>query len=95
MNLHEKNILERLRRGDENAFGYIYRTYHLYLYKYAKQILKDGDAADKAVESTFLNLWENRSNSQIATSLKSYLFKSVFNHCLNHIKHQLVKEKPF
>ncbi|NJK95632.1 MAG: RNA polymerase sigma-70 factor [Bacteroidales bacterium] len=36
---------------------------------------------------------EARETLHLDTSLKSYLFKSVYNSCLNHIKHQHVKER--
>jgi RNA polymerase sigma-70 factor (ECF subfamily) len=63
------------------------------LYNYSKQILKDPDAAEEAVEVTFLNLWENRANIVLESSIKSYLFRSVYNNCLNQLKHLLVKER--
>jgi len=93
VNLLEINILERLRHGDEKAFEYVFRTYYNHLYRYSKQILKDDNSAEEAVELTFINLWENHENLNIETSIKSYLFKSVFNHCLNFIKHLQVKER--
>lgn len=92
MNLLEKNILEQLRKDDEKAFEAIFKTYYNPLLHYAKQILKVTVAAEEAVELTFLGLWENRGNLS-TDSLKSYLFRSVFNHSLNYIKHEQVKER--
>jgi RNA polymerase sigma-70 factor, ECF subfamily len=93
MNLFEKNVFESFKKGDEKAFEYIFKTYFGYLLNYSRQILKDSYAAEEIVETTFLNLWENRNAIHLETSLKSYLFKSVYNTCLNHIKHQHVKER--
>ena len=93
MNLLERNIFEQFKKGDENAFEFIFKTYYGYLYNYSKQILKDPDAAEEAVEVTFLNLWENRANIVLESSIKSYLFRSVYNNCLNQLKHLLVKER--
>lgn len=93
MNLFERNVFESFTKGDEKAFEYIFKTYFSYLLNYARQILKDTDAAEEIVESVFLNLWENKSEIKLETSLKSYLFKSVYNHCLNHLKHAQVKER--
>lgn len=93
MNLFERNVFESFAKGDEKAFEYIYKTYFSFMLNYAGQILKDTDAAEEIVESVFLNIWENRSEIKLETSLKAYLFKSVYNHCLNYIKHKQVKEK--
>jgi len=93
VNLLEKNILERLHAGDENAFEYVFRTYYPVLLKYAVQISRDEVAGEEAVEKTLINLWEGRLTIHIGISLKAYLFKSVFNHCLNSIKHWQIKER--
>lgn len=93
MNLFERNVFESFTKGDEKAFEYIFKTYFSYLVNYAGQILKNKDSAEEIVETVFLNLWENKSEIKLETSLKSYLFKSVYNHCLNYIKHSHVKER--
>lgn len=93
MNVFERNVFESFTKGDDKAFEYIYKTYFSFLLNYSKHILKDAEAAEEIVESTFLNFWENRSSIKLETSLKSYLFKSVYNNCLNHIKHLHVKER--
>lgn len=93
MNLFERNVFELFTKGDNKAFEYIFKTYFGYLLNYSRQILKDSDVAEEIVESTFLTLWENRNQITLETSLKSYLFKSVYNNCLNYLKHQQVKER--
>ena len=35
-----------------------------------------------------MNLWENRGSVKINTSVKSYLYTSVKNSCLNHLKRE-------
>lgn len=44
------------------------------------------------VQHTFLTIWENRQEISIHTSLKSYLYRSVHNNCLNRIKHLKVRQ---
>ena len=89
MSLLERTIFERFKEGDECAF----KSYYNFLFNYAGQILKNADMAEEAVENAFINLWENRSTLIIDTSIKSYLFKSVYHNCLNQIKHLKVKER--
>lgn len=93
MNPLEKNIFELFQHGDEKAFESIFKSYYNYLFNYSNQILKNAVAAEDIVEITFINFWENRNNILLETSVKSYLFKSAFNNCLNYIKHLQVMER--
>jgi len=89
----EKDIMERIRNGDKCAFESLFNAYYSKLFNYAEEILKDHVMAEEVVEETFVRVWENREQIHIQTSLQSYLFRSVYNRCLNHIKHGKVKEK--
>lgn len=73
---------------DSNAKGLelLFKTYHRQLWLFAHQFLKDGDAAEDMVQDLFAHIWEKRDAIQIATSLKSYLYMSVKNRCLNKLK---------
>ncbi len=44
------------------------------------------------MQDVFFKIWERRELLEITTSLKAYLYRSVHNACLNHIKHQKVKQ---
>lgn len=53
---------------------------------FAAAIVKNSDDADEIVNDVFVSIWEKRNALILDDSLKSYLFKSVKNRCLNHIK---------
>jgi RNA polymerase sigma-70 factor (ECF subfamily) len=76
-----------LKTGDIRMFEDIYNTYYPLLLNYAENITKDTFMAEDAVSDVFLKLWEGRDNIEIESSLKSYLYKSVYNQCLNALKH--------
>jgi RNA polymerase sigma-70 factor (ECF subfamily) len=85
--------IEALKSGNVKLFEEIYHHYFPSLYNYALNITKNRTHAEDAVSEVFLNLWENRENIQIETSLKAYLFKSVYHGCLNILKHIQIQEK--
>ena len=93
MNLIESNLYGRLIQGDHVAFEYIFKTYYSYLLNYARQILKNAEMAEEAVENAFISFWENRETIRFSTSVKTYLFTSVYHNCLNYLKHIKVKER--
>lgn len=93
MKSFDKIVLKNLKSGDEKTFEYIFNTYYDSLINYANEIIKDIDTAEEIVEEVFIKIWEQHSKLNINTSLKSYLYKSVYNTSLNHIKHIGVKNK--
>lgn len=89
----EKNIWEDIRNGDQKAFETLFKSYFGQLLNYAKEILKDHDLAEEMAEEAFVKLWENRKAINIDSSIRSYLFRSIYNQCINHFKHLKVCDK--
>jgi len=69
----------------------LFRTYYQPLCNYAYTYLQDRDEAEEIVQSTFLNIWEKRTNLAIHTGVKPYLYAMVRNACLNVLKHEKIK----
>ena len=82
-----------LKTGDKKIFEEIYNMYYPVLCNYAVGITKELSIAEDAVSEMFLKLWEERDTIVIESSLKSYLFKSVYHQCLNALKHVRVQDK--
>ena len=76
-----------LKNGDEKAFTYIYNKYFPQLCFYAEKIIRSMETAKDIVQDLFTKLWENREKTDITTSLKAYLYGSVYNTCLTHLTH--------
>jgi RNA polymerase sigma-70 factor (ECF subfamily) len=93
VDLLEKQVLETLQLGNENAFEMIFRTYYQPLCRYAYSFLQDKEEAEEVVQASFITVWEKRNTLAIETSLKSYLYRMVRNSCLNVIKHEKVKQQ--
>lgn len=93
MELTDQYVLERLHHGDEQVFEQFFRNYYERLCNYANTILGDMDEAEEMVQNAFLALWEKRDTLSIHTSLKSYLYRAVYNSSLNRVKHLKVQRK--
>ncbi len=78
---------------DDAAFEQLFKTHFKALHAYANVTLRDEEQAEEIVQSVFIKLWEKRELLHIDTSVKAYLYRSVHNECLNHIKHIKVKAK--
>jgi RNA polymerase sigma-70 factor (ECF subfamily) len=77
---------------DIEGFERLFRAHYSRLCSYANLFLNDPEAAEDVVQEVFFKLWKNREVVTIHTTLKSYLFRSVRNGCLNLIEHVTVRE---
>jgi RNA polymerase sigma-70 factor (ECF subfamily) len=84
----DKVKLLALKQGDEKVFESVFREFYAPLCVHARRYLIDPDVAEEVVQDMFFKMWERRDAIVINTSLVAYLFKSVTNHALNHIKYQ-------
>lgn len=91
--LIEKEKSENPLLAIDETFESVFKTHYKALHAYAYTILRDDLAAEEVVQNQFLKLWERRENLLIHTSLKAFLYRSVYHDSLNYIKHQKVKLK--
>ncbi|HSC53578.1 MAG TPA: RNA polymerase sigma-70 factor [Phnomibacter sp.] len=77
---------------NEQAFEQVFKTHFKSLHSYACAILKDEAVAEGVVQNVFLKLWEKADTLQYQQSVTGYLYRSVHNMALNHLKHQKVKQ---
>lgn len=80
-----KEQVEKIRKGDRNAFEDLFFTYFHDLCTYAFQITKSEQKAKDIVQEVFYKLWKRREKWTIHSSLKAYLYQSVRNEALNQI----------
>jgi len=84
----DKGFLGLLQQGNELAFEKVFTTYYEALHAYAFTILGDTAMAEELVQEVFFRVWAKKDKLDIQSSLKSYLYKSVFNECMDHLKHR-------
>lgn len=75
----DKELVERLQKGDIEAFDMIYSRYSGKLCAFGLKYLKSKEESEELVQSVFLKLWENKENLKSELSFKSYLFTIAYN----------------
>jgi RNA polymerase sigma-70 factor (ECF subfamily) len=86
----EQEQLKLIQCRDHPAFRKIFEEYYSPLTVFAQKFVPDLDLAREIVQDMFVNLYEKSDSLNIQTSLKSYLYQSVRNSCLNIIKKEKV-----
>jgi RNA polymerase sigma-70 factor (ECF subfamily) len=90
----EKYLIELIKKGDRNAFEFLFNNYYSDLCKYATSVVLNEATAEDLVMDVFVKIWEAESKLEITLSLSGYLFTSVHNHCINYLtrKHKRFSE---
>lgn len=97
-------LVQKLQKGDVEAFDLVYEKYAGKLYGFALQYLKSTDETEELVQSVFLKVWENYKTLKKESSFKSYLFTIAYNeicntfrrrsHLQKFIGEQLIESSP-
>jgi RNA polymerase sigma-70 factor (family 1) len=86
-------LISKLRAGDITVFTYIFSAYYKDLVIFAARFTKDINSAEDIVQGIFVHLWEEHESSNINSSIKSYLLRTVNNKCIDWYRHKkAVKE---
>ena len=93
MEISEKEIKSKIQIVDKKIFENLFNEYYIGLCYLANDYVKNKETAEDIVGDVFYKLWENKEKLEINASIKSYLFKTVQNHCINYLKHKSVAEK--
>ena len=75
----EREILLRMKQGDELAFEKIYRLYSPKLYGKLLRLLKSVPQTEEILQDVFLKIWEYRSFIDPEKSFNAFLFKIAEN----------------
>lgn len=86
ININSNEFISSLKKGDESTFTSLFKELNVPLCSYAYRILNDMDEARDVVQAVFYKIWDQRGEIEITESLKSYLYKSVYNNCINSLR---------
>jgi RNA polymerase sigma-70 factor (family 1) len=75
----DNRLIERLQKGNVEAFDLIFEKYSGNIYAFALKYLKSKDEAEELVQSVFVKVWENHKNLKKELSFKSFLFTITYN----------------
>lgn len=89
----EREWVEKIRAGNEQAFREMFRAHYSKLCGFAADYLNSVDRARDIVQDVFLKVWRQREEWEVHTSLKSYLYQAVRNRALNEIRRSETKDR--
>ena len=91
--VNERDLLDRLRAGDADAFDTLFRQWYPAVVRVADRIVRETALAEELAQEVFLGLWKRRASLAPDGTVQSYLFQSVRNRALNHLRHLAVERR--
>ena len=84
----EKDFLfvEKLKKGDYNAYTLLMNNYYKNLCGYANLFTKDPSMSEDIVQNVFVKLWVYRKKIDPNIPIKRYLHKSVYNEFIDQYR---------
>jgi len=84
--LNDHNYKLLIANGDQKKFSQMMELTSEELLWFAIGFLKNKEIAEEIVSDVYVNIWNNRAHLEKINNLKSYLFVSVRNGCLSHLR---------
>jgi RNA polymerase sigma-70 factor (family 1) len=82
----ESGIITALHHGDEKALATIFNRYYTGLFYFGMRFVKDHHAAEDIVAESFIKIWQKAGNFSSFASIRSFLYITVKNACLDYLK---------
>ena len=93
MNGTEQDFVHRINVKEEAAFHDLFTRFRNYLVLFAMRRVEQLDVAEDIVQEVFIAVWERDARYPTYNAFRSFLYNSVKNASLNHLKHKNVEEK--
>ena len=78
---------------NKTVFEQLFKEHYQSLYYHAFSILNDSELSRDFVNDTFEEIWNRRNKLDISYSLKSFLYSTIRNRCINYLRKQEVERK--
>ena len=87
----EPQTIAQIKSGDKKAFKGFFEALFQPLCAFGYRYLSDRSAIEDMVQEAFTTYWEQRLAFDELNAAKSFLYTTVRNKCLNHLKHLKVR----
>ena len=90
--MDEKKLLKMLSSNRNEAYEYLYNNYYTPLVLFADHYISNQETSHDLVQEVFIALLDIKIKFESLLHLKSYLYNSLRNRCLNHLRHEKIKQ---
>lgn len=84
--MEDKEVIERVLAGDNDAFGLLVEKYQTKVYNLALRMCGNEDDAFDLSQDSFLRAWKSLGSFQFESSFSTWLFRLSSNICLDFLR---------
>ena len=84
--MDDREIIERVLAGDNNAFGELVERYQVKVYNLALRLTGNEDDACDMAQEAFLRAWRSLGAFQFESAFSTWLFRLTANVCLDWLR---------
>jgi RNA polymerase sigma-70 factor (family 1) len=88
LNTTDSHLIELWRTGNEKAYRTLFDRYFYKLYNYTLKLISDKNVSEEIVMDVMLAVWQKRDLLNTSLSFSAYLYKSVKNRLIDHLRKQ-------
>lgn len=89
--MQEFNLI-RFQQGDKGSYRLLFDFLYPSMCLFAHKFINDYDDAEDITQEIFIALWHHRTRFKDLDHIKSFLYLSIRNKCLNLKKHRLIRK---
>jgi RNA polymerase sigma-70 factor (ECF subfamily) len=86
MQVEELQIIERIQRGDVNAFSHLVTKYQDVVFSIALKVLRNREDAEEMAQETFIKAYRSLSSFQGKSKFSTWLFSIAYNTCITSVR---------
>lgn len=79
-------------KEDEASFEMLFNKYYAILSGFAYRFIKDDDTSKDIVQNVFIKFYAVHASLEITSTIEAYLYKAVYNECLNELRKNNVRK---
>ena len=81
----ENSLIQRAKKGDQDAFALLVEEHQRYVYNLALRVLKDENEALDLTQETFVRAWTALPNFRGQSQFRTWLYRITTNLCYNRL----------
>lgn len=93
MQIEDKILFNEIRNRNLKVYEALFGNYYPQLVRFAEGYLFDKQECEDIVQNLFIYFWENAEKIELELSVKTYLFQSVKNRCLNNLRDLQIRDR--
>jgi RNA polymerase sigma-70 factor (family 1) len=89
---NEQELLQKIARGDKQAFQYLFDKQWKFVYSNALRLTKSPEMAEDLAQDIFVRLWNNRRKLAAVNNIQAFLFTVSHNLVHDYLRTKVFKE---